>query len=126
MSENHRILVIDDDEQVTRVISEFLRRSGEYEVEAVNDPSAAVQVAKDFAPDLVVLDIIMPGMDGGELLAALHDVPELADVRAIFLTGLVTEAEVGVTGSYKAGHPIIAKPVRSEPFKNLVAEVLAR
>lgn len=122
--DHKRILVIDDDQQVTRILSEFLRRSGDYEVQELNDPSTAVEVAGDFRPNLIVMDIVMPHMDGGELLAKIHDVPELSEVPAVFLTGLVTESEVGITGSHRAGHPVIPKPVRSEPFRQLVADML--
>jgi two-component system, OmpR family, response regulator len=122
--EKKRILVVDDEPAVTRVIVEFLVRTGYYEVRALNEPERAIEVARDFRPDLLVLDIIMPGMDGGELLAAMREVPVLRDLPAIFLTGLVSESEVGPGGFEVGGQPVVAKPVRAQAFRSLVAERL--
>jgi two-component system, OmpR family, response regulator len=119
-----RILVVDDEASVTQVIGKFLRRMGEYEVREVNDASKAVEIASDFVPNLVILDIIMPGVDGGDLLAELRAVDTLSDVPAIFLTGLVSEDEVGQDGYEIGGQPVIAKPVNIEAFRAAVAERL--
>jgi len=111
VAQKKRILVGDDEPAVTSVIVRFLERAGLYEAIALNDPTKAVEVAREFRPDLVVLDIVMPTMDGGEVLAALREHEGLSDVRAIYLTGLVSECEVGPEGYAVAGHPVIPKPV---------------
>jgi CheY-like chemotaxis protein len=60
VAQEKRILVVDDEPAVTSVIVRFLERAGLYEAVAVNDPTKAVEVAREFRPDLVVLDIVMP------------------------------------------------------------------
>jgi len=122
--EAKRILVVDDDAGVCKVIGAFLKRTGSYEVRAVSDSSHALSVASIFRPHLVVLDIVMPGLDGGELLGAIRDIPGLHDVPAVFLTGLVSESEVATGGLHRADDPVIAKPVRAEPFRRLVEDLL--
>jgi CheY-like chemotaxis protein len=72
----------------------------------------------------VVLDIVMPTMDGGEVLAALREHEGLSDIRAVYFTGLVSESEVGPEGYAVAGHPVISKPVRAEKFRSIVAQQL--
>ena len=68
----------------------------------------------------------MPTMDGGEVLAQLREDEEFSDVHAIFLTGLVTEAEVGRAGYEAGGQPIVPKPVRADTLRAVVAEQLSR
>ena len=60
MEDKKKILLVDDDESITRTLKLFLDRRGGYEVKTENRGSEAVQVARDFRPDLIVLDIVMP------------------------------------------------------------------
>lgn len=78
-----RILVVDDEPAVTRVIARFLENTGRCEVVKVNDPLRAVEIAKAFAPQLAVLGIVMPGLDGGELLARLRALDDLSEFPAM-------------------------------------------
>ena len=124
MIEKKRILVIDDDAAVARVITRFLETTGLYEARSLTEPQRAVEIARHFRPDLVVLDIIMPTMDGGEVLAALQSEAGLTDLRVIFLTGLVSESEIGPEGHQVGGHPCMPKPVHTDLFRATVAELL--
>ncbi len=116
-----RILVVDDDEAVTRVLVRFLQSVDQYDVIAINDPTKAVEVAREFRPDLIVLDIIMPTLDGGEVLAELRRDRKFSDLHAIFLTGLVSSEEIGREGYEISGHPVIPKPVGADEFRAVVA-----
>ena len=116
-----RILVVDHDRAVTDVLVRILETTGFYDVIAVNDPTQAVEAARGFHPDLVVLDIIMPTLDGGEVLAELRGDKEFSNLRAIFLTGLVSSAEIGSEGYEISGHPVIPKPVSANTFRTVVA-----
>jgi len=124
MIDKKRVLVIDDDDAVVRVVTRFLQTTGLYEARSLTEPQRAVEIARHFRPDLVVLDIIMPSMDGGEVLAALQADAGLPDLRAIFLTGLVSESEIGPEGHQVGGHPCMPKPVRTELFLSTVADIL--
>ncbi len=119
-----RILVVDDEPAVTSVIVRFLENAGMYEVIAINDPTKAVEVAREFHPDLIVLDILMAYLDGGEVLAELRRDKEFSGIHAIFLTGLVSEAEIGREGHEISGHPVIPKPVRADTLRAAVARQL--
>ena len=116
-----RILVVDDDLAVTSVLVRILKITGLYEVMAVNDPTNAVEAAREFRPDLIVLDIIMPTMDGGEVLAELRADRAFPDLRAIFLTGLVSSEEIGSEGYEISSHPVIPKPVSADTLRAVVA-----
>jgi CheY-like chemotaxis protein len=116
-----RILVVDDDRAVTDVLVRILETTGSYDVMAVNDPTKAVEAARGFLPDLVVLDIIMPTLDGGEVLPELRGDRRFPDLRAIFLTGLVSSEEIGSEGYEISGHPVIPKPVSADTFQTAVA-----
>ena len=75
-----------------------------------NDPVRAHQSALTFRPDLILLDIVMPGIDGGEVAARLEHDPSLRNTPIIFLTALVTRDEARA-GLAIQGHSFLAKPI---------------
>jgi CheY-like chemotaxis protein len=105
-----RILVVDNDLYTTRLIKILLEKKGNYCVLPENDPARAHQTARDFRPDVILLDIVMPEIDGGEVAARLGNDPELCRTPIIFLTALVTEAEAK-SGLKIDGHSFLAKPI---------------
>jgi CheY-like chemotaxis protein len=82
-----RILVIDDDTLITKVITQILSTIGGFDASAVNNPQKALETALEVRPDIVVLDYQMPGMSGGEVLAALRGNRTLGMIPAILLSG---------------------------------------
>ncbi|MBK8801350.1 MAG: response regulator [Fibrobacteres bacterium] len=80
-----RILVIDDEEDMANVIRLVLETDG-HTVQTELDPARAVVAAQEFAPELVLMDLVMPGMDGHQVFRALRDVPALNAVPFAFLT----------------------------------------
>ena len=80
-----RILVIDDEEDMAEVIRIVLESDG-HQVRAEVDPERAVAAASEFQPELVLTDLVMPGMDGHQVFRALREVPGLHDVPFAFLT----------------------------------------
>ena len=105
-----RILIVDDDANSTRLVKILLERSGPYLVLEENDPTKADQTAHSFKPDVILLDIVMPKMDGGELATQIEADRDLHDTPIIFLTALVTLSETK-SGLHVQGHPLIAKPI---------------
>jgi two-component system, OmpR family, response regulator len=105
-----RILVVDNDFNTTRLIKILLEKTGNYFVLPENDPAKAHQTARDFRPDVILLDVLMPEIDGGEVAARLQNDPELCRTPVIFLTALVTEAEAK-SGLKIDGHSFLAKPI---------------
>jgi two-component system, OmpR family, response regulator len=105
-----RILIVDDDANSTHLVKILLERSGPYRVLEENDPTKADQTAHNFKPDVILLDIVMPKIDGGELAKQIEADRELHDTPIIFLTALVTHGEA-MSGLQMQGHPMVAKPI---------------
>jgi two-component system, OmpR family, response regulator len=106
-----RILVVDDEQSITRLLKLNLEQTGEYEVATENVSKAALAVAEAFRPDLVLADVMMPGLDGGTLASQLQASPRLKGVPVVFLTAAVTRQEVRARRGLVGGEPFLAKPV---------------
>lgn len=120
-----RILIIDDDGNSTHLIKVLLERTGVYLVLEENDAIKAHQAARDFKPDVILLDIMMPGTDGGDVAAQIEADLDLQRTPIIFLTGLVTKAEAKAILSFQ-WHPVLAKPINIPELINAVEENLPR
>ncbi len=81
-----RVLYVDDDEVVQHLVQIALERLGGLTVRLVNESSKALEAIHDFKPDMVVLDCIMPGMDGEEVYRKIRETPAIAALPAVFLT----------------------------------------
>lgn len=87
---SHKVLVVDDEEPILELLKYNLEKNG-YEVQTASDGQMALSVAKKFHPDLVLLDIMMPKMDGVEACRHLRAMPELANTFIVFLTARAEE-----------------------------------
>ena len=106
------ILLIDDEVGFTRLLKMNLERSGAYDVTILNEPLSAIDVVLEKRPDLIILDMVMPGIDGGELSGKLRSIPELNDIPVIFLTALVGKNDDAKNSVSQHGdRTLIAKPV---------------
>ena len=110
MKERRRILIVDNDRDTTHLVKVLLERTGHYLVLEENDATKAHQSAVNFRPHLILLDIVMPETDGGEVAARIQGDPELRKTPIIFLTALVTRVEAK-SGLNIQGHSFLAKPV---------------
>ena len=106
--------MVDDEEKLTRLTKLNLERAGRYEVRTVNRASLAVAAAREFKPELVLLDVVMPDGDGGQAAAEIRALPGLRDIPIIFLTATVKPAEVKSRAGMIGGQYFIAKPVKTE------------
>jgi two-component system, OmpR family, response regulator len=123
----NRILVIDDNTNATRMARLVLERTGRYEVRELNDPGHALNVAREFDPHLVLLDVCMPGIEGSVVAEMIANDPALASTPIVFLTCIVTPSEAGKNGSVVIGrHEYIAKPSRPEKLVACIEGHLAR
>src|SRR5437773_9978068 len=124
VKEKRRILIIDDDQKSTNLVKILLEKAGSYLVLEENDATKAHQSAQNFRPDVILLDIMMPKTDGGEVAAQIEADPELQRTPIIFLTALVTEPETK-TGLRIQGHRSLAKPINVPELINVIEENLA-
>lgn len=106
-----RILVVDDEVAITRMLKLNLEQTNDYVVRTENAASAALAAAEEFQPDLAILDVMMPGLDGGNLAALFQASPKLKHVPIVFLTAAATKQEVVAKGGQIGGLPFLAKPV---------------
>jgi CheY-like chemotaxis protein len=102
----------------------LLERTGHYLVLEENDAAKAHQSALDFRPDLILLDIMMPKTDGGEVAVRIQADSQLQNTPIIFLTALVTRAEAKA-GLQTQGHSFVAKPVSIPELINAIEKHLA-
>jgi len=109
MSTLQRILYVEDDPDIQAIARLALENVAGFTVHVCSSGEAAVREAADFAPDLVLLDVMMPGMDGPSTLAALRTQPPLADTPVVFMTAKVQPSEVRHFRSLGA-LDVIAKP----------------
>ncbi|HAB15860.1 MAG TPA: response regulator [Verrucomicrobiota bacterium] len=122
----HRILIVDDEVGVTRLLKLNLEATQRFEVKVVNDPREAVEIAVGFRPALILLDIMMPGLDGGEVAEQMQARPSLNDVPIVFLTAVARKDEVKERGGVIGGRPFIAKPVDMPELLARIEEHLAK
>jgi CheY-like chemotaxis protein len=105
-----KILMIDDEEGFTRLARLTLI---DYEICEENDSARALETAPAFQPDLILLDVMMPGLDGGDIAAQIRADAKLKSVPIVFLTAMVTGMETAARPDF-GGFPFIAKPVTPE------------
>ncbi|MDA8110604.1 MAG: response regulator [Betaproteobacteria bacterium] len=89
-----RICYVEDDEDIQRIVRMSLERLGKMTVELVGDPFAAIDAILAFKPDLVMLDWMMPGMDGPTLFKKLREHPQIKDIPVVFITAKASSAEM--------------------------------
>lgn len=114
---NASVLIVDDDEYNLIVLGEILKRNG-FKISSVTNGVSALKVSEEEKPDLVLLDIMMPGIDGYEVCRRLKDNRNLADIPVIFISSLTDSRDI-VKALTCGGVDYITKPFNAE-------EVIAR
>ncbi|MFA5075653.1 MAG: response regulator, partial [Candidatus Babeliales bacterium] len=99
---NNKILAVDDEPSVLILLEKRLKGAG-YEVFTASSGQEAIEIARKEQPALIVLDILMPGMDGSETASKLHQDPKTKDIPILFLTCLYTKREEEREG-HEIGH----------------------
>jgi CheY-like chemotaxis protein len=123
MESKTKVLIVDDEPGFTKLVKLTLERSGNYKVLEQNDGSQAWLTARDFKPDIIFLDVVMPKADGGEVAQQIRSDPLLEHVPVIFLTAIVSQRE---SHHEFGGFPFLAKPVSIETIKQTIAEHLGK
>jgi two-component system alkaline phosphatase synthesis response regulator PhoP len=120
----HKILVIDDELEIVELLSYNLQKEG-YEVFTAHNGKKGVEVARQCLPDLILMDIMMPYMDGVEACRLIRETPELKDVYIIFLTARAEEySEVAAFDT--GADDYIVKPIKPRALMSRVSAFLRR
>lgn len=122
-----RVLLIDDEVGFTLTMKFILEETGNYEVAVVNESQTALAKALEFLPDIIFLDVVMPGIDGGDVLILFRAEERLKDVPVILLTALVENDDTagGLGVAEEAGQVMLSKPVRMETLVSIIESTLA-
>ena len=118
-----KILVVDDDPAVAAVTVKLLRQTKRYELETAGNGFAAGIQAVTFCPDLVILDLMMPQLDGFQVCKILKSTPETARIKVLVLTGYYSEENEKMALECGAD-ACLGKPVKGDVLKEKVAELL--
>jgi two-component system, OmpR family, response regulator len=89
-----KVCYVEDDEDIQRIVRMSLERVGKMTVEVVGDPTVAIDAMKRFVPDLVLLDWMMPGMDGPALFRKMKTVQETSGLPVVFITAKASQTEL--------------------------------
>lgn len=109
-----KILIVDDEASMTRMLKRNLEATYKYLVRTENSSAEAVKAAIEFQPDLILLDVMMPGLDGGDVASQIKEDSRLSRIPIVFLSAIVTKSEAEPTGSDIGGRTFLAKPVKFE------------
>jgi len=120
-----KILVIDDEENYCRLIKNHLERTGKFKVWTATRGEEGIKMARTQKPDLILLDIIMPGMGGATVAETLSEDPETLSIPVIFVTAIVKKHELEKSDGVIGGRHFIAKPVVVEELLNRIQSILS-
>lgn len=121
---SHRILVVDDEPDITALVAYHLARAG-YRVSTATTGNDALRAAREERPDVVVLDLMLPGVSGYEVLRELRQRPETRDVGVILLTSRREEAD-RIKGFSLGADDYLSKPFSPQELTLRVAALLRR
>lgn len=123
-NKSKKILVVDDEVDILELLKYNLKKEG-YNVKTVTNGIAAVETAKDFCPDLVLLDIMMPHQDGVETCRQLRELPEMEDTFIIFLTA--RSEEYSEVAAFDIGaDDYITKPIKPRALMSRIGAMFRR
>jgi DNA-binding response OmpR family regulator len=119
-----RALIVDDDPNLSRLAGVVLEKTNLYEVRIESQAMRALAAAREFKPHIVLLDVDMPGRDGGEIANDIRADSALSQTRILFLTGLVSKDQARDGALVSGGMHFLAKPVEPTVLLQTVARLL--
>lgn len=120
-----RILIIDDEPSFTRLAKRKLEETGLFDVREENDGSRGAATAQAFKPHLILIDVIMPAVDGNRVAMMIRANPALKGISIIFLTALVSAEAVTASQGVIDGEFVVAKPVSMPELLSRISRCLA-
>jgi DNA-binding response OmpR family regulator len=125
-SKKMRILLIDDEEDFGFFVKLNLEKTGRFEVTTTTSGSKGLILASKERPDLILLDIIMPELSGGDVAEQLLESPETADIPVLFITAIASRTEVQSQQGTIGGRSFIAKPVTPDELMAKIDRLFPR
>jgi two-component system, OmpR family, response regulator len=120
-----RICYVEDDEDIQRIVRVSLERVGKMTVEVVTDSMKAIDVITAFKPDLVMLDWMMPGMDGPALFRKMKTEPEVSALPVVFITAKATQRDTDELLSLGAAG-VLSKPFSPKDLPEQLRTIWAK
>ena len=121
--DNKKILVVDDDKSLLLLLEKRLTGEG-YSVITAENGYDAIALAKSDSPDLIILDLVMPGMEGSEVSAKLKEDPKTMNIPIIFLTALISKEQEERKKHVIANNIFVAKPFDAEDLLGQIKKLL--
>jgi DNA-binding response OmpR family regulator len=123
MKKTHpKILIVDDEPNIVLALEFLLKKQG-YKVKKAFDGLQALEILADFTPNIIVLDVMMPNLDGFETAAAIRKIPALGATKIVFLTAKGTETD-RKQGYNTGAEYYMIKPFDNDVFLSTIAEIL--
>lgn len=119
MAELKKILYVEDEPDIQMIARVALENVGGFELCVCSSGAEALEKAAEFGPDLLLLDVMMPGMDGPTTLTELRKIPQLASTPVMFMTAKVQPQEVEYLKSLNVAD-VIAKPFDPMALANMI------
>lgn len=126
MENKRKLLIIDDEEDFCYFVKLNLERTGKFQVSVASQARAGISLAKVNQPDLILLDILMPDMDGSQVAEDLLLEPTTKKIPIVFLTALAQKKEVESAEGVIGGRTFIAKPVTPQELIARIETVLGK
>ncbi len=118
-----KILIVDDEQDMLKVLEKWLIVKGFDVVTAVNGTSA-LELAQTHTPDLIVLDVCLPDIDGGEVARIIKEAPKTENVPIIFLTALLSKGEEKKSSQVTGGNIMLAKPYNINEILAIINDLI--
>ena len=121
-----KVLIIDDEEDFCKLVKKNIEQTGEFEVHIATNGNDGIRLVREIKPDLLLLDIVMPGMDGGDVVSLIRNDESIEDTPIVFLTAIVKEEESSSKPSFTMGYSFLAKTVTVEELIACVKKNIRR
>lgn len=125
--ESKKILIVDDEDVTLALLNRRLSAAG-YEIIEAKSGEEATNKAQKHLPDLILMDIILPDIDGAETVQEIHANPPTKDIKVIFLSGIADQRDHEEVSSVKIGnqyYDIVSKPFDFEKLLNKIKKIIS-
>ena len=119
-----KILLVDDEADLCFFLKKNMEDAGGFEVSTCSESGKALILAKELQPDLVILDVLMPGLSGPEVAGQIKTDPRMKNTPVIFLTAIATEQETASKMNFVGGQFVVAKPVQMDHLLKVIYQAV--